>query len=56
MTAGPRTKVISPEAAVALIVDGDTVVVGGFVGISVPEELLIALAKRFARDAAARVT
>ena len=47
MTAGRRTKIVSPEAAVELIVDGDTLAVGGFVGISVPEELLIALAKRF---------
>ena len=47
MTAGRRTKVITPEAAAGLIVDGDTLAVGGFVGISVPEELLIALAKRF---------
>jgi len=39
--------VITPEAAAKLIVDGDTLAVGGFVGISVPEELLIALAKRF---------
>jgi propionate CoA-transferase len=45
--AGRRRKVITPEAAVELIVDGDTLAVGGFVGISVPEELLIALAKRF---------
>ena len=47
MTVGRRRKVIKPEAAAALIVDGDTLAVGGFVGISVPEELLIALAKRF---------
>jgi propionate CoA-transferase len=45
--AGRRRKVITPGAAAALIVDGDTLAVGGFVGISVPEELLIALAKRF---------
>ena len=38
---------ITPEAAAELIVDGDTLAVGGFVGIAVPEELLIALAKRF---------
>ena len=45
--AGRRTKVITSEAAAELIVDGDTLAVGGFVGISVPEELLIALEKRF---------
>jgi len=44
---GRRTKVITPEAAAELIVDSDTLAVGGFVGISVPEELLIALEKRF---------
>ena len=47
MTAGGRTKVITPEAAVQLILDGDTLAVGGFVGIAVPEELVIALGKRF---------
>ena len=47
MTAGRRTKVITPEAAAGLILDGDTLAVGGFVGLAVPEELLIALAKRF---------
>ena len=46
MTSGRRKKVITPEAAAQLIVDGDTLAVGGFVGIAVPEELLIALAKR----------
>jgi propionate CoA-transferase len=45
--AGPRTKVITPEAACRLVLDGDTLVIGGFVGIVVPEELLIGLANRF---------
>ncbi len=48
MTSGRRTKLITPEAAAELLVDGDTLAVGGFVGLSVPEELLIALQKRFA--------
>jgi propionate CoA-transferase len=47
VTAGRQRKVITPEVAAALIFDGDTLAVGGFVGISVPEELLVALAKRF---------
>ena len=47
MTAGGRTKVITPEAAAQLILDGDTLAVGGFVGIAVPEELIIALEERF---------
>jgi propionate CoA-transferase len=40
-------KVIAPEAVAELIRDGDTLAVGGFVGLSVPEEPLIALARRF---------
>jgi propionate CoA-transferase len=44
---GRRTKVITPEAAAQLVLDGDTLAVGGFVGLSVPEELLIGLANRF---------
>jgi propionate CoA-transferase len=41
------TKVMTPDAAVGLIFDGDTLAVGGFVGVAVPEELLIALGRRF---------
>jgi propionate CoA-transferase len=44
-----RTKIISPQDAARSIVDGDTLAVGGFVGIAVPEALLIALAERFDR-------
>jgi propionate CoA-transferase len=44
---GSRSKVITPEAAARLIFDGDTLAIGGFVGLGVPEELLIALAARF---------
>jgi propionate CoA-transferase len=54
VSAGRRTKVITGEAAARLIVDGDTLVVGGFVGIAVPEKLLIALGERFGESGAPR--
>ncbi|HYB26541.1 MAG TPA: malonate decarboxylase subunit alpha [Solirubrobacteraceae bacterium] len=41
------TKLMTPDEAAQLIFDGDTVAAGGFVGIGVPEALLIALAERF---------
>jgi propionate CoA-transferase len=40
-------KLMLPAAAAALVADGDTLATGGFVGIGVPEELLLALEKRF---------
>jgi propionate CoA-transferase len=54
VTAGRRTKVITSEAAAQLILDGDTLAIGGFVGIAVPEELVIALGKRFRETAGPR--
>ena len=42
-----KRKVITAAAAAELISDGDTVTTSGFVGIGVPEELLIALEARF---------
>ncbi|MFQ8432083.1 acyl CoA:acetate/3-ketoacid CoA transferase [Amaricoccus sp. W119] len=40
-------KQVSPDQAVAVIRDGDTVSISGFVGVGTPDELLIALERRF---------
>ncbi len=40
-------KVFSADQAISIIQDGDTVAISGFVGIGTPEELIIALEKRF---------
>jgi len=42
-----RDKVIGADDAVRVILDGDTVAVGGFVGVGVPEELAAAVERRF---------
>jgi len=43
----PKNKVVTPQEAVALIKDGDTVATSGFVGIGFAEEVAIALEERF---------
>jgi propionate CoA-transferase len=40
-------KIISADEAVAVIQDGDTLAIQGFVGIGVPDELILALERRF---------
>src|SRR5215216_1135960 len=40
-------KIVTAREAIALIRDGDTVAVSGFVGIGTPDELIIALSERF---------
>jgi propionate CoA-transferase len=42
-----RNKIVSPAEAAAIVRSGDTVAISGFVGIGTPDELLIALEKRF---------
>jgi propionate CoA-transferase len=42
-----RHKVISAEDAARVVMDGDTVATSGFVGVGFPEELALALERRF---------
>ena len=45
-----KPKLVSAAEAVELILDGDTVVTGGFVGIGFAEGLAVALEERFQRE------
>ena len=45
-----QSKLITAEEAIAKIKDGDSVVVGGFVGSGHPEALTSALEERFVKD------
>jgi len=42
-----RDKLGSADEVIKIIQDGDTVLISGFVGIGTPDEILIALEKRF---------
>src|SRR5206468_3526184 len=44
---GMKEKVVSAEAAAAIVHDGDTICTSGFVGVGTPDGLLAALEKRF---------
>jgi propionate CoA-transferase len=49
-----RNKIISAAEAVRIVVDGDTVATGGFVGIGFPEALAVALEDRFVETGSPR--
>jgi propionate CoA-transferase len=49
-----RHKIITAAEAAALVRSGDTIATSGFVGIGTPDELLAALAERFAADSEPR--
>ncbi len=49
-----RHKIITAAEAAALVRSGDTIATSGFVGIGTPDELLAALAERFASDSQPR--
>ena len=46
----PKGKVVTAEEAVRLISDHDTVATGGFVGIGIPEQVIIALEERYLNE------
>ncbi len=45
-----KNKIVSADEAAAIIRDGDTVCVSGFVGIGTPDELILALERRFLKE------
>jgi propionate CoA-transferase len=45
-----KNKIVSADEAIAIVRDGDTVCVSGFVGIGTPDELILALERRFLKE------
>src|SRR3982750_4478656 len=42
-----NNKIVTPDEAIAIIRDGDTLSISGFVGIGTPDELILALERSF---------
>src|SRR5215216_3455995 len=42
-----KNKIVSADEAIAIVRDGDTVCASGFVGIGTPDELILALERRY---------
>src|ERR1700756_6015910 len=45
-----KNKIVSADQAIAIVRDGDTMCVSGFVGIGTPDELILALERRFLKE------
>src|SRR5215469_963464 len=45
-----KNKIVSADEAIAIVRDGDTVSVSGFVGIGTPDELILAVERRFLKE------
>jgi propionate CoA-transferase len=45
-----KNKIVSADEAIAIIRDGDMVCISGFVGIGTPDELILALERRFLKE------
>src|SRR5258705_7755375 len=45
-----KNKIVSADEAIAIVRDGDTVCVSGFVGIGTPDELILGLERRFLKE------
>src|SRR5262249_25138259 len=45
-----KNKIVSADEAIAIIRDGDMVCVSGFVGIGTPDELILALERRYLKE------
>src|SRR5436190_11389701 len=45
-----KNKIVSADEAIAIVRDGDIMCVSGFVGIGTPDELILALERRFLKE------